>query len=113
MPTTMLSGTLLVEAMKLSLRALPIATYAVSLWGLLLEPLAVAFSFFSLTVATGTLGTYLTCGGLQFLLTATTSPSLIRGRVVWKTHTLAHSEVARTISRLQLTWYWPGITAMI
>ena len=40
-------------------------------------------------------------------------PSLFRGSVVWKTHTLTHSEVARTTSRLQLTWYWPRMTTMI
>ena len=31
-------------------------------------------------------------------------PSLFRGSVVWKTHALTHTEVARTTSRLQLTW---------
>ena len=35
-----------------------------------------------------------------------------RSSVIWRTHTLAHSGVARTTNRLQLTWYWPGMTAM-
>ena len=40
-------------------------------------------------------------------------PPSLRGNVVWKTHTQTHSGVARTTSRIQLTWYWPGMTAMI
>ena len=40
-------------------------------------------------------------------------PPSFRGSTVWKTHALVHSGVARTTSRLQLTWYWPGMTTMI
>lgn len=30
--------------------------------------------------------------------------------VIWQTHTL---ELGRTLSRIQLTWYWPGVTAEV
>ena len=40
-------------------------------------------------------------------------PPALRGSVVWKTHALAYLGVARTTSRLQLTWYWSGTTSMI
>ena len=33
--------------------------------------------------------------------------------MVWHTHDLAHSGAGRTLSRLQLTWYWPGMTAEV
>ena len=39
-------------------------------------------------------------------------PPSFRSSVIWRTHTLVHSGVARTTSLLQLTWYWPGMTAM-
>ena len=39
-------------------------------------------------------------------------PPSFRGSVVWKTHALAHSGVTKTTSRLQLTWYWAGMTTM-
>ena len=40
-------------------------------------------------------------------------PPSLRGHMVWTTHALAHSGVVRTTNRLQLTWYWPGMTAMV
>ena len=40
-------------------------------------------------------------------------PPSLRGSVIWRTHVLVHSGVARTTSRLQLTWYWPGMTSLI
>lgn len=30
-----------------------------------------------------------------------------------QTHTLARIGIGRTLSRLQLTWYWPGMTAEV
>ena len=38
-------------------------------------------------------------------------PKDMRQQVMWSTHTLAHTGVWRTLHRLRLTWYWPGITA--
>ena len=40
-------------------------------------------------------------------------PRSLRGTVIWETHKLAHSGMCRTLSRLQLTWYWPGMTAAV
>ena len=40
-------------------------------------------------------------------------PPATRRTVIWKTHCLSHSGVNRTINRLQLTWYWPGMTAEV
>ena len=38
-------------------------------------------------------------------------PNPTRTTVIWDTHALTHAGVTRTISRLRLTWYWPGMTA--
>ena len=38
-------------------------------------------------------------------------PPSVRTRVVWDTHLMAHSGINRTLSRLQLSWYWPEMTA--
>ena len=40
-------------------------------------------------------------------------PPSFRSSAIWKTHALAHSGVTRTTSRLQLTWYWPGMSSMV
>ena len=36
-------------------------------------------------------------------------PTFIRKTVIWETHGLAHSGMNRTVARLQLAWYWPGM----
>ena len=38
-------------------------------------------------------------------------PYAIRKTVIWETHGLAHAGMNRTVARLQLTWYWPGMVA--
>ncbi|XP_067945573.1 uncharacterized protein [Watersipora subatra] len=40
-------------------------------------------------------------------------PSAMRETMVWQTHAYAHSGMGRTISRLQLTWYWPELTSTV
>ena len=40
-------------------------------------------------------------------------PERNRKAVIWQTHQMTHSGVGRTIGRLQLTWYWVGMTADI
>ena len=39
------------------------------------------------------------------------APKKMRREIMWNTHTLAHAGVIRTLRRLCLTWYWPGITS--
>ena len=38
-------------------------------------------------------------------------PRTSRKSVIWATHQQAHSGMSRTLSRLRLTWYWPGMAA--
>lgn len=38
-------------------------------------------------------------------------PKEMRKEVVWETHNLSHAGVMRTLRRLRLTWYWPGMTS--
>ena len=40
-------------------------------------------------------------------------PPSTRKTAIWETHRLAHSGMNRTVARLQLTWYWPGIVAEV
>ena len=43
----------------------------------------------------------------------TVCPPSLRRAMVWQTHNLAHSGAGRTLSRLQLLWYWPGMTTEV
>ena len=43
----------------------------------------------------------------------TVCPPALRRTMVWQTHNLAHSGAGRTLSRLQLAWYWPGMTTEV
>ena len=43
----------------------------------------------------------------------TICPTQLRKTVIWQAHTLAHSGMNRTLSRIQLAWYWPGMTAEV
>jgi hypothetical protein len=38
-------------------------------------------------------------------------PETQRTEVVWETHRQAHTGVIRTIRKLRLVWFWPGMTA--
>jgi len=38
-------------------------------------------------------------------------PKQMRKEIMWSTHTLSHSGITRTLRRLRLTWFWPGMTA--
>jgi hypothetical protein len=38
-------------------------------------------------------------------------PQDMRKREVWASHTLSHAGIMRTLRRLRLTWYWPGMTS--
>lgn len=38
-------------------------------------------------------------------------PPVLQTSVMWQTHGLTHSEIVRTLKRLQLTWYWLEMTA--
>ena len=40
-------------------------------------------------------------------------PPSIMKTVIWDTHGLAHSGMNRTVARLQLAWYWPGMIAEV
>ena len=40
-------------------------------------------------------------------------PEISRDVVIWTTHRQAHSGISRTINRIKMTWYWPGMTADI
>ena len=40
-------------------------------------------------------------------------PPATRKTVVWETHGLAHVGMNRTVARLQLVWYWPGMVAEV
>ena len=40
-------------------------------------------------------------------------PPGLRRTMVWQTHDMAHSGAGRTLSRVQLVWYWPGMTTEI
>jgi transposase InsO family protein len=43
----------------------------------------------------------------------TACPETCRETLIRKTHTQIHSGVRKTIARLRLSWYWPGMTAGI
>ena len=43
----------------------------------------------------------------------TVCPAALRRTIIWQTHEMAHSGSSRTLSRIQLTWYWPGMTAEV
>ena len=36
-------------------------------------------------------------------------PEGTRKTMIWQTHLMAHSGANRTVSRIKLTWYWPGM----
>jgi hypothetical protein len=38
-------------------------------------------------------------------------PEIQRSDVIWSTHQQAHTGVIRTLRKLRITWYWPGMTA--
>lgn len=38
-------------------------------------------------------------------------PKQMRKDVIWSTHTLSHSGIMKSLRRLQLMWYWPGMTS--
>ena len=38
-------------------------------------------------------------------------PPSIRKTVIWEMHGLAHAGMNRTMARVQLNWYWPGMVA--
>ena len=38
-------------------------------------------------------------------------PPIQRSEVIWTTHRQAHVGMSKTIKKLQLVWYWPGMTA--
>ena len=40
-------------------------------------------------------------------------PFVLRNTVIWQTHKLAHAGINRTLNRIRLSWYWPGMTADI
>ena len=40
-------------------------------------------------------------------------PPALRIHIVWTTQAVDHSSVARTISRLQMTWHWPGMMSLV
>ena len=39
----------------------------------------------------------------------TIAPSEVRNKLVWDCHSLVHSGTTRTLARLSLDWYWPGM----
>ena len=41
------------------------------------------------------------------------APRSIRQSLIWEVHKQAHAGIQRTTSRLQLNWYWPGMTVDI
>ena len=43
----------------------------------------------------------------------TVCPSSNRKTIIWETHKLAHSGIHRTVSRIQLVWYWPNMVAEV
>ena len=40
-------------------------------------------------------------------------PPALRTTTIWQAHSMAHSGMSRTLSRIQLAWYWPGMTAEV
>ena len=38
-------------------------------------------------------------------------PKPMRKEIMWETHNLAHAGIMRSLRRLRLIWYWPGITS--
>ena len=38
-------------------------------------------------------------------------PLTLRHSLIWQTHSMAHSGINKTLARLHLTWYWPGMSA--
>ena len=43
----------------------------------------------------------------------TLCPVPLRKTVIWQAHNMAHSGINRTLGRIQLAWYWPGMTAEV
>ena len=40
-------------------------------------------------------------------------PQAMRHKIVWDTHRLAHAGIMKTLARIRLDWYWPGMTTEI
>ena len=40
-------------------------------------------------------------------------PPALRTTTIWQAHSMAHSGMSRTLSRIQFAWYWPGMTAEV
>ena len=40
-------------------------------------------------------------------------PDQHRTEVIWTTHKQVHQGISKTLKKLQLDWYWPGMTADI
>ena len=40
-------------------------------------------------------------------------PAALRAPTIWQAHSMAHSGSSRTLTRVQLAWYWPGMTAEV
>ena len=40
-------------------------------------------------------------------------PTQLRKEVMWATHVLSHAGIMKTLNRVRLTWYWPGMTSDI
>ena len=43
----------------------------------------------------------------------TVCPEALRVPLIWETHKLGHTGISRTIQRIKLHWYWPGMTGSI
>ena len=43
----------------------------------------------------------------------TVCPDIFRRTVMWDTHGQVHSGIQRTLHRIRLNWYWPGMTASV
>ena len=40
-------------------------------------------------------------------------PASLRDEVMWATHTFSHAGIGRSLRRIRLTWYWPGMASQI